>query len=192
MAELKLHFFQAMIPFMPVFTIPFAPLWIRACLSPLLFTLGGAGIWWGIRGLRLTMQLARGIDAPSSRRGVSIVLGTLFYGGILAAALGSAYFAVALAASRPTVIAADGITFGATVPQFWSRFVRWQEIVSVGCGLDSRNTVRRLVVRTSTGKFELGNADTELELVREYIRQQTGRTVVRPCEREILDHSWSY
>src|SRR5262249_45715213 len=97
MAELKLHFFQAMIPFMPVFTIPFAPLWIRACLSPLLFTLGGAGIWWGIRGLRLTMQLAHGISRSLTRRGVSMVLGALFYGGIFAAALGSAYFAVALA-----------------------------------------------------------------------------------------------
>jgi len=181
-----------MIPFMPVFTIPFAPLWIRACLSPLLFTLGGAGIWWGIRGLRLTMQLAHGISRSLTRRGVSMVLGALFYGGIFAAALGSAYFAVALAASGTTVITADGITFGATAPQFRSRFVRWQEIVSVYCGLDSTNAVRRLVVRTNTGKFELGNAVLELEPVRQYIRQQTARTIVQPCEREIEGHRWSY
>jgi len=177
---------------MTVFTIPFAPLWIRVGVSPVLFMLSGAGIWWGLRGVRLTVQLATKTGAPPPRRGVSVALGAVFYSAILAAALGSAYFAAALAASGPTVITADGIIVGATAPQFRSHFVRWQEIASVGCGLDSRNGVRRLVVRTSSGKFELGNADTELEPVRQYIRQQTARTVVQPCEREIEGHRWSY
>lgn len=175
--------------------IPWAPVWAQIICGIPLALIALFGLRWGGRNLWLSGRILCGsAPAPSgSTAFISGSLGLIFHSLVIAAALGSAYFLCALVTSQPTLITDSGLVIGARPPKYQPRFLAWKEVTSVECGMPPRsNTIRRLVVRSTTNAVEFGNAGTALEPVREFIQQHTGVGTVRPCKHEVYDHSWSY
>lgn len=177
---------------MSAIAIPFAPLWAKIICGIPLSLISVLALSWGGRNFWLCLRIARGV-APSPPTRAAGALGIVFYSLIIFFALGAAYFLCALVTTEPTLVTDSGVVIGAGPPNYQARFIAWQNISSVQCGMPPRsNVIRRLVVRSGDETVELGNAGVRLEPVRAFIAQHAPAGTINPCRHETYDHPWTY
>jgi hypothetical protein len=122
-----------------------------------------------------------------------VIVGVVFYLGVLAVGFGASLFFLAMETTQPTIISEGGIEVGMGPPFYRQKHVAWSEVTKVTCNLPPReNRIRIITIYSHDASVEFGNAGLALEGVRAAILANAPRGTVQPCKHASLNHSWSY
>jgi hypothetical protein len=171
------------------FVVPAVPGWARIVCGAPLVLVTVMGLVWGLKGLRLSWHVARGLVPPpaGSTAGVSGGLGLVLYSTAVSAALGCGVLLAYVLTAEPAIVDGTGVAGGAWLLAPAPEVIAWQDVSEVYCGMPPRtDVIRRLVVRSTRASVELGSAGRDLAPIRAFIARHVRAGVVRPCRHEML------
>lgn len=179
---------------MDTISVSFAPTSYKIVAGIPLLIFSALALYWGAKNLRLCIGMLQGkVPLPPRSSPPFVMIGIALYVVALLAGVGAAIFFVALETTQATIISQAGILVGAGPPHYRQRFIPWDNITKVTCGLPVRgNQIRSLAFYSHDSEVGLGNAGASLESVLAIAQARAPRGTIRPCAHRALDHSWFY